>query len=51
MAKETPVRIGIALTQGDKAALRKAKLQLKAEHGKLTTSAVIRMAIRKLAEP
>ena len=51
MVKDNAVRIGIRLTPEDRTALRKAKTQLKAEHGVLTTSAVIRMAIRKLVQP
>jgi hypothetical protein len=47
MVKETATRIGINLTPGDKAAIRKLKQHLKAEHGKVTTSAAIRIAVRK----
>jgi hypothetical protein len=50
MNKETSTRVGISLTAEDKLAIRRAKAKLKAEHGKLTTSAVIRIAVRRLSQ-
>lgn len=50
MATENAVRIGINMTPEDRRVLRKVKAQLKPEHGKMTTTAVFRMALRKLSQ-
>lgn len=50
MVKETATRIGINLLGSDKSALRKVKKSLEIEHGKLTTTAAIRVLIRKAAK-
>lgn len=46
MVKKTATRIGINLTASDMAALRKVKRAFESQHGKLTTTAVIRILIR-----
>jgi len=50
MATEKTIRIGINLTGDDRKILRKVKSQLQAEHGKLTTTAIYRKALRRLLE-
>ncbi len=43
------VRIGIQLTAEDRKVLRRLKARLQATHGKLTTTAVFRLALRAYA--
>ena len=50
MVREITIRIGISLTREDRTLLVKVKRYLKAKNGKTSTSAAIRMAIRRLAQ-
>jgi hypothetical protein len=49
MVKDNTTRIGINMTAADLKIIRKLKAAMQAEHGKLSVTAVIRIALRVLA--
>lgn len=51
MATKDATRTGINLTAEDRKVLRKLQKQFEPEHGKLTVTGTIRVAIRKVPQP